>query len=801
MPRMIDYLLVGGGLASASAAATLRLEGATGAIAIVSDEKLPPYYRPPLSKQFLLGEITAEALDICPENFYRDHEIALILDTPVTGVDPETRQVTTAGGEPIVYRKLLVATGGRPKPITIKGADLGGIHYLRRRGDCEAIRQSAISGAKNAVVVGASFLGMEIAMSLLTLGLHVTIIEIDERVLRHLEAPAISEFFEKRAEDLGALVLLRDRPSVFHGNSGRVETVETAAGRHLDADLVVVTVGIVPNTEFLRESGVTLDNGLVMVDEFLKANVADVFAAGDVASFYDPVFRQRRHIAHWDNAVKQGRLAAKNMLGRRLRYDEVSYFFCDIGDLSFNVLGMLEKDDERIRRGETGKESVAVLYLKDDVPRGLFAMGRPIEEMRAFEGLIRYRVNLHDSKARLHDETFNLGLLPVRTVLILQGGGAMGAFECGVVKALEEEKIYPDIVAGVSIGAFNGAIIAANPGHASEALEAFWSDLSVRMPFLPAGEARRFLTSIGILAFGVPKFFRPRWVESFANPSLLPIDWTSFYDTAPMKELISSYVDFSKLKSSPVRLLVGAVDVVNAELEVFDSYVDDLTPEHILASGSLPPGFPWSVIDGKAYWDGGLISNSPFDLVMDRCGPGGKRVFIVDLFAGTRALPKNMMEVMSRRDEIFYSERIRSDRRLHETVDSYRTLVHMILAQVEPAKAMRIRQRPLYIELMGDEAMTSYTRFIRKGMENEPSSRDYDFSEETIRANQSDGYALAKKTLGQSKSAEAPVVPKLTTPEDVVPSVTREHPQKQPPLTKAKRQSKNQTKLRDLDVI
>lgn len=230
----------------------------------------------------------------------------------------------------------------------------------------------------------------------------------------------------------------------------------------------------------------------------------------------------------------------------------------------------------------------------------------------------------------------------------------------------------------------------------------------------------------------------------------LPTNWTSYYDVAPMKALIARCVDFSKLKASPVRLLVGAVNVTSGELEVFDSYVDDLTPDHVLASGSLPPGFPWTEIDGQVYWDGGVISNSPLDIVIDRCGPDGKRVFIVDLFAGQRPRPSNMMEVMARRDEIVYSERVRRDLRFRELSGAYRDLVDHILELVDPASQAKIRQHPFYIQLMGDGAATTITRFVRQGRDGEPSSRDYDFSDIAIRANQEQGYALAKATLGQA---------------------------------------------------
>ncbi len=161
------------------------------------------------------------------------------------------------------------------------------------------------------------------------------------------------------------------------------------------------------------------------------------------------------------------------------------------------------------------------------------------------------------------------------------------------------------------------------------------------------------------------------------------MNWTSLYDTAPMRALIAKYVDFPKLKSSPVRLLVSAVNVETAELETFDSYIDELTPDHVVASGSLPPGFPWTTIGGKYYWDGGIISNSPLELVLERCGPTGKRVFVVDLFAKVKPLPRNLGEVMARRDEILYAERIRMDRHTHELTNDYRKLVDEIMGWLD----------------------------------------------------------------------------------------------------------------------
>ena len=299
-------------------------------------------------------------------------------------------------------------------------------------------------------MLGASFLGMEIALSLKALGIAVTVVERRETILPWLAAPDVGDFFRRRAEGLGVSVLLRDTAAALRGE-GRVEAVETRAGRRLPCDLVIVSIGVRPVTEFLAGSGIACDGGLVIVDDQLRTSIADVFAAGDITSFYDPVFARRRHIEHWDNAVKQGRLAARNMLGRRLRYDEVSYFFCDLGDCSFAMLGATHDVTERIGRGSLDARSFALFYLHHNVARALFSLGRPADETRVAEGLIRYRVNLAGVRDRLPDPGFALDRIALQTVLVLQGGGALGAFMAEIGPAAAARiKQRPDFIQLVS---------------------------------------------------------------------------------------------------------------------------------------------------------------------------------------------------------------------------------------------------------------------------------------------------------------------------------------------------------------
>jgi NADPH-dependent 2,4-dienoyl-CoA reductase/sulfur reductase-like enzyme/predicted acylesterase/phospholipase RssA len=752
-----DFLLLGGGLASATAAETLRQEGAEGSIVIVAAENELPYHRPPLTTRFLLADPLPPTPLVLDPEYYFEQEIIVLRGTRALRVDPPGQVVVTDQSGPIHYGKLLLATGARPVRLSVPGSGLGGIHYLRTLQDARAIQRAA-GTARHAVVVGGGFIGMELAAALVQRGLQVTLLTRGQVLFSQVQDSTICEFLHEMYAGHDVDMVFGAAIAGFRGQE-RAEAVVTTDGRVFPCDLVAIGIGVTPDVAFLEGSGIGLEDG-VKVDRYLKADQSNIFAAGDVANFFDPVFNVRRRIEHWDNAVKQGRLAAKNMLDLRLPYDDVSYFAGEFFDFSFQFIGIGDNTPEHAQIGSLQSQSGAVLYLRSDVPRALFTTGRPAKETRAIESLIRYRTHLGSVKARLSEPGFSLAQVPSQTVIILQGGGALGAFECGVVRALEEEGVYPDIVAGVSIGAFNGAIIAANPGHAAEALDGFWNEISVYAPDFPDERTRRQLSSWQSLVAGVPGFFTPRWAKPQFDIEH-PFFWTSFYDPSPAKELLSKYVDFSFLKSSPVRLLVSAVNVETAGLEVFDSYVDELTPDHILASGSLPPAFPWKTINGKHYWDGGIMSNSPLELLLERSGAAGKRIFIVDLFPNKKPLPTNLMEVMGRRDEIVYAERIRRDSSEQAMMSDFRRLVEGILGRVPSATAGEIREWPLYVQLMGDNTRLDITRITREATEGEPASKDYDFSRTSIAHHIQAGYHMAKQALRKHshRSCYHPVAP------------------------------------------
>ena len=206
-------------------------------------------------------------------------------------------------------------------------------------------------------------------------------------------------------------------------------------------------------------------------------------------------------------------------------------------------------------------------------------------------------------------------------------------------------------------------------------------------------------------------------------------------------------MDFSSLRESPVRLLISTVNVETAEIEVFDSYAGDIVVDHVLASGSLPAAFPWTTVQGKHYWDAGIVSNSPMEMVTERCGEVSKRVFIVDLFASRQPLPENLAEVLMRRDEIVYAERVRSDVRLRERISDFRYLLQETMDDLEPEVCQRLRQSPRFIQLMADTAPTMITRIVNEVQAGEPPFTDNDFSAPTIARHKKAGYRMAQRSL------------------------------------------------------
>ena len=400
-----DYLIIGGGLAGATAVKELLLMGAQGSIGMLAAETGLPYERPPLSKDFLLGQAPRDSLFLLSERVYREHGVGLHLGTPAASVSPGRHLVTSAGGDEFEYGSLLIASGCAVRRLQIPGTDLPGLFYLRTLADAEALKQ-AIAGGGHAVVIGGGFIGLEVASALAQRDIGVTIIHRADRLFERFASEELCSFFERHYLDHGVHVVYEDEVRRLEGD-GRLRKVVTRAGRTLPCDFVFAGIGVEPGVAYLEGSGIEINNGIV-VNEYLQAGAPDVFAAGDVANFFDPVFGRRRRIEHWDNAITQGRLAARNMAGVREPFAGVSYFYSTVFGITYEFFGDLSGYDEMVLRGSFDRKTAALLYLGGGVLRAALLLNRPPAERRAVQQLIVSRQQIGSLQEQLADDHFML---------------------------------------------------------------------------------------------------------------------------------------------------------------------------------------------------------------------------------------------------------------------------------------------------------------------------------------------------------------------------------------------------------
>lgn len=348
-----------------------------GDLAIVSADNEIPYERPPLSKGFLAGKDTEDAIRINPAEFYRERRIDLRLRTEVESVDPGGKRLRLKGGGELGFDKLVIATGARVRNFDVPGARLEGIHYLRSMDDSRRIREAAKS-AKHAVVVGGGFIGMEVASVLAQKGLDTTMILRGERIWDRFFTPEMSRFFETYYSARGVKFERQTEVEAF-GGDGAVNWARLAGGRQITCDIVVAGIGVRPVTEPLASSGIEISDG-VMVNEYLETNRADVYAAGDVANYTDVLFGKRRRVEHWDNAVSQGQHCARVLMGERQPFVHVPYFFSDVFDLSYEFWGDTKGADQVITRGDITTNSFSVWWLAGQRLVAAFVMNRPDDE-------------------------------------------------------------------------------------------------------------------------------------------------------------------------------------------------------------------------------------------------------------------------------------------------------------------------------------------------------------------------------------------------------------------------------------
>lgn len=360
------YLIVGGGLAAASAIEGIRELDQTGSITLVSAERELPYHRPPLSKGFLTGKELVESIRVHEASWYRDNRVRVRLGQVARSVHIGKQGVTLESGERISYERLLICTGASARRLVVPGSDLGGIMYLRSLQDCYDLKRALQNGAR-LVICGGGFIGMEVAVSARHMGVPVTVLEASPTVYRAFASPQLSEYFLRVLASQGVTAKTSARVSRFvSGNDGRVAAVQTDDGTQYPADVVLVGAGAEPNTEWLATSGFAIDRGGLIANVRLETQGKNVWAAGDVARFPDPVTRQPRRLEHWDNALHQGRQAGRNMAGAGEPYTHQSAFFSDLLDITINVLGDTDQPDEVRIRGTMDETapSFTALYLR-----------------------------------------------------------------------------------------------------------------------------------------------------------------------------------------------------------------------------------------------------------------------------------------------------------------------------------------------------------------------------------------------------------------------------------------------------
>ncbi len=403
MPQTTQtFVIVGASLAGSKAAETLRAEGFDGRVVLIGDEARRPYERPPLSKEYLRSEKDFDAAAVHPAGFYDEHDIELRTSTTVTAIDPAGRSVSLASGERIAWDRLLLATGAGPRRISVPGADLPGVLYLRSVEDADTLRE-ALGPSAQLVVIGAGWIGAEVAASARQLGAAVAMVELAGVPLERVLGPEVGAAYRDLHASHGVDLHFGVGVDSFAG-SAALEAVRLSDGTVLPATAVVIGVGVAPRVGLAEAAGLTVDNGVV-VDEHLQTSAPGIFAAGDVANAFHPRYGTRVRLEHWSAALNQGPTAARAMLGQDVVYDRTPYFFSDQYDLGMEYRGWAPGFDEVVFRGDPAAGTFLCFWLRHG--RVAAAMNANVWDAGdAIEALLRSERPL--DRARLADPEIDL---------------------------------------------------------------------------------------------------------------------------------------------------------------------------------------------------------------------------------------------------------------------------------------------------------------------------------------------------------------------------------------------------------
>jgi 3-phenylpropionate/trans-cinnamate dioxygenase ferredoxin reductase component len=388
------FVIVGAGLAGAKAAETLRAEGFAGRLVLIGAEAERPYERPPLSKEYLRGEVGREQVYVHDEGFYAEHDIELQLGRTAVSLNTSIGYVGLDDGKGLRYDRLLVTTGAEPRRLEVPGVELDGILYLRNVEDSDVLRERLDRGG-SVVVIGAGWIGAEVAASARQRGLEVTVVDPASVPLERALGSEVGAIYRDIHTDHGVQMLMGTGVAAFEGTTA-VERVRTGDGRVLGCDFVVIGVGVQPRTQLALQGGLYVDDG-ILVDEHLQTSKPGVYAAGDVATTHYPFYGQRVRVEHWYNALHQGPVAARNMLGRSDVYDRVPYFFSDQYDVGMEYAGLARRWDRVVVRGDPATREFIAFWLAGD--RVLAGMNVNVSDVtNPIQELISTRVAVDDRR-------------------------------------------------------------------------------------------------------------------------------------------------------------------------------------------------------------------------------------------------------------------------------------------------------------------------------------------------------------------------------------------------------------------
>ena len=410
-----NYVVVGGGVGALNAVKGILKREPQASVVMISDDRLPPYDLPALSKEFLKSEKGIDDIVYEGAESLRARGLDLRLNSRATKLDAERRILTLEDGEEIAFHKCFLSTGARPIHLPVPGSELPEVFYLRTADDALRIVSAAKRGAR-AVIVGAGFIGLEAAASLVIMGLDVTVVEAMTRVWPRFADEILASFVQVHCERHGITFRLDETVVKIRGQS-HVEGVATASGKMLGADLVCVGVGIRPNIELAADAGLLVDNG-IRVNQYMQTSNPDIYAGGDAANYIDPISGRRRRSEHWGHAEYSGQIAGANMTGAEMAYDFVSYVWSDLFDLHLEAAGDEAHFDDLVVRGSIDAGAFVMLYLKEGKLVSYTAVNGNPKEFVPLRRLIRSARDIRDKRAQLSDPQVNMRALVADTLSV-----------------------------------------------------------------------------------------------------------------------------------------------------------------------------------------------------------------------------------------------------------------------------------------------------------------------------------------------------------------------------------------------